>query len=123
VKLRDIRFHDAVNVDSKMLEKADEGTACAFGVVVGADSTLVPWTNVRWAKAVEDPLGSYAAAEAVRRQALADAVVDDAVTVLTADATAALTEQQMRDAVKANEGLRWTIEQPPKKRRKREGES
>jgi hypothetical protein len=54
VKLRDIRFHDAVNVDSKMAERADEGTACAFGVVVGADSTLVPWTNVRWAKRAED---------------------------------------------------------------------
>lgn len=50
MKLKDIRFHDAVNVDGKMLEKAEAGVACAFGVVLGADETLVPWTNVRWAK-------------------------------------------------------------------------
>lgn len=50
MKLRDIRFDQSVQVDGAMVDRVAAGEATAFGVVVGADLTLVPWTNVRWAK-------------------------------------------------------------------------
>jgi hypothetical protein len=55
MKLRHIKFMQAVSLDGRMVERADEGAASALGVVVSASTpVLVPWHMVRWAEVVEE---------------------------------------------------------------------
>lgn len=54
MKLRAIKFMQAVSLDGRMVERAEEGTASALGIVVHCPTPiLVPWHMVRWAEVVE----------------------------------------------------------------------